>query len=260
MVSRRLAAGRERRRRRRRPSSHARQALYRGQCNCPLLARGVRRHLSAAPAQCDLQPADRRRQPARPGDRQDRRRASKRPPATTTSTPARKCGWPATSSSRLLAPAAAACSTSSTSARSATTCWPRSPAGPKRITARCSPAPSDGNGNVASIHDRVVFKQAGPRPAAAVRPLRRARACSTTSSTPARRSHAVAAAKPTSRATSSRASTKRRSAAAPTGFRCSSPRLGRVGGREIKITKGVTLDAGSPTLEIAYLLENLPAD
>jgi hypothetical protein len=43
-------------------------------------------------------------------------------------------------------------------------------------------------------------------------------------------------------------------------------RTGRVGrdssggAREIKITKGVTLVAGSATLEIAYLLENVPAD
>lgn len=37
-------------------------------------------------------------------------------------------------------------------------------------------------------------------------------------------------------------------------------RLGRAAGREVRITKGVTLVAGSGTLEIAYLLENLPAD
>jgi hypothetical protein len=37
-------------------------------------------------------------------------------------------------------------------------------------------------------------------------------------------------------------------------------RLGRVAGREIRLTKGLTLTAGSPTVEVAYLLENLPAD
>jgi alpha-amylase len=37
-------------------------------------------------------------------------------------------------------------------------------------------------------------------------------------------------------------------------------RQGRAGQREIRITKGVTLVAGSPALEIAYLLENVPAD
>jgi alpha-amylase len=37
-------------------------------------------------------------------------------------------------------------------------------------------------------------------------------------------------------------------------------RTGSAGQREIKITKGVTLVAGSQTLEIVYLLENVPAD
>ena len=37
-------------------------------------------------------------------------------------------------------------------------------------------------------------------------------------------------------------------------------REGDVGGATVRITKGLTLDAGSSTLEIAYLLENLPAD
>jgi alpha-amylase len=37
-------------------------------------------------------------------------------------------------------------------------------------------------------------------------------------------------------------------------------RLGLVQGREIRITKGITLEAGSAALEIAYLLENLPAE
>jgi hypothetical protein len=37
-------------------------------------------------------------------------------------------------------------------------------------------------------------------------------------------------------------------------------RLGHVAGRDVRITKGVTLVAGSPMLEITYLLENLPVD
>jgi alpha-amylase len=37
-------------------------------------------------------------------------------------------------------------------------------------------------------------------------------------------------------------------------------RLGHVAGRDVRITKGITAVAGSPTLEIAYLLENLPTD
>ena len=45
----------------------ARTELYRGQCNCALLARRVRRRLSAASAQRGLQALDRGRQPARRG-------------------------------------------------------------------------------------------------------------------------------------------------------------------------------------------------
>jgi alpha-amylase len=37
-------------------------------------------------------------------------------------------------------------------------------------------------------------------------------------------------------------------------------REGNVDGAPVRITKGLTLDAGSSTLQIAYLLENLPAD
>ena len=37
-------------------------------------------------------------------------------------------------------------------------------------------------------------------------------------------------------------------------------REGNVDGAPVRITKGLTLDAGSSTLQIAYLLENLPKD
>src|SRR5690606_38192172 len=37
-------------------------------------------------------------------------------------------------------------------------------------------------------------------------------------------------------------------------------RVGRVGKTPVKLTKGLMLDAGSSTLEIAYLLEDLPRD
>ena len=36
-------------------------------------------------------------------------------------------------------------------------------------------------------------------------------------------------------------------------------REGNAGGVPVRITKGLTLDAGSSTLQVAYLLENLPA-
>jgi alpha-amylase len=37
-------------------------------------------------------------------------------------------------------------------------------------------------------------------------------------------------------------------------------RDGRVGERQVRITKGLTLEAGRQTLEVAYLLEGLPTD
>ena len=37
-------------------------------------------------------------------------------------------------------------------------------------------------------------------------------------------------------------------------------RDGTAGGVPVRITKGLTLDAGSSTLQVAYLLENLPPD
>jgi hypothetical protein len=37
-------------------------------------------------------------------------------------------------------------------------------------------------------------------------------------------------------------------------------RLGNVAGQDVRVTKGITAIAGSSTLEIAYLLENLPSD
>ena len=37
-------------------------------------------------------------------------------------------------------------------------------------------------------------------------------------------------------------------------------REGMAGGVPVRITKGLTLDAGSSTLQVAYLLENLPQD
>ena len=43
-------------------------------------------------------------------------------------------------------------------------------------------------------------------------------------------------------------------------FRCSSVAQGNAWGIPLKIIKGVTLDAGSDVLEIAYLIEGLPPE
>ena len=142
MVSRRLQAADRRRRTRRAGRAGPHGAVSRP-VQLRLLARRVRRRLSAALAQCRLSAADRGRQPARPGRRTsprrwveaDGRRFQFRRPA---GSPAgqRQAGGAGRAQPRR------ACCTSSTSARSATTCWPRSPAGPRRITARCWPAPT----------------------------------------------------------------------------------------------------------------------
>ena len=226
-----------------------------------LLARRVRRHLPAAPAQRRLQPPDRRRQPARPGrPGTHASRGSKRRPATSTSTPARKCGWPTTSWSRCSPRRAAGSSTSSTCGRSATTCWPRSPGGPRRITARCWPGPTAATATCASIHDRVVFKQAGLDQRLQYDRYPR-KSCSITSSTT---TSTLGSGRPRPGAGAGRlsctASTKPSSAATPDRVQVQLTREGNAWGVPLKITKGVTLEAGSATLEIAYLLEDLPPD
>ena len=54
--------------------------------------------------------------------------------------------------------------------------------------------------------------------------------------------------------------TKPASAAIPTASRCSCSATATCCGMPVRITKGLTLDAGSSTLQVAYLLENLPQD
>ena len=137
----------------------ARSELYRGQCNCgywhgafggiylPHLRNAVYQHLIAADNLLDR--ADR---PAGDLDRGRGRRFQFRRPAG--SPPGqRQAAWP------WWRPAAAGKCSNSTSAASATTCWPRWPAGPKPTTTRCRAGEHQNGDQVASIHDRVVFKQ-----------------------------------------------------------------------------------------------------
>ncbi len=116
-----------------------------------------------------------------------------------------------------------------------------------------------GNGDCASIHDRVVFKQAGldarvqyddhPRKSLvdlfydADVTLDDVVACR------ARQAGDFAGARYEARI--------RRN---PNRIQVQLTREGRVDDLAVKITKGVTLDAGGSALEIAYLLENLPQD
>jgi 4-alpha-glucanotransferase len=119
--------------------------------------------------------------------------------------------------------------------------------------------PGGGNGQVASIHDRVVFKQAGldqrlqydrwPRKSlldhfydsgASVEAIRRGEA--------AEHGDFV------------QGVYESRIRRSPERIQVQLSRLGHVAGRDVRITKGITATAGSPSLEIAYVLENLPAD
>ncbi|HZN35622.1 MAG TPA: alpha-amylase/4-alpha-glucanotransferase domain-containing protein [Pirellulaceae bacterium] len=118
-------------------------------------------------------------------------------------------------------------------------------------------AGASNNGNCASIHDRVVFKQAGleqrlqydrfPRkslldhfyePAASLAAASRGEA------------HEQGDFVQGIYETKIRKSADR--------IQVQLTRLGRAGQHEVRITKGITLVAGSPKLEVAYLLENLP--
>ena len=121
-------------------------------------------------------------------------------------------------------------------------------------------AGTDGRNDVASVSDRVVFKQEGlderlqydeqPRkslidhfydPGTTLESRRRA-------------------AMPTRRGDFPCALTRPGCAAIRTACRCNCPAQGIVEGVSLRITKSMTLEAGSSTLEIAYLLEGLPQD
>jgi alpha-amylase len=119
--------------------------------------------------------------------------------------------------------------------------------------------PSSENGNVASIHDRVIFKQAGldqrlqydwaPRKSL----LDHFFDLGTTAD-------AVFRAEANELGDFVQGFFESKIRRAADKIQVQLTRLGHVGEREIRITKGVTMAAGSPTLEIAYLLENVPSD
>jgi len=116
-----------------------------------------------------------------------------------------------------------------------------------------------GNGDCASIHDRVVFKQAGlnervqyddhPRKSLVDLFYDADATLDTVAACQARQAGDFATARYEARV--------RRN---PNRIQVQLSREGRVDDVPVKITKGVTLDAGRSVLEIAYLLENLPQD
>jgi alpha-amylase len=116
---------------------------------------------------------------------------------------------------------------------------------------------SGNNGSVASIHDRVIFKQAGleqrlqydrwPRKCLLDHFYESAANLASVSRGEAHEQGDFVQGVFESKI--------RRSAER---IQVQLVRVGRVGDHEVQITKGVTLEAGSSTLEVAYLLENLP--
>ena len=141
-----------------------------------LLARRVWRRVPAASAQRGLPAPD-----LRPTTCSTRPKAAAWPRAigrgsssrrtTTTSTAGRKCAWPATGWWRWSSPAQGGqlyeLDVRAICHNLLATLTRREEAYHETVRAGESAA----SGDVASIHDRVVFKQAGPRPAAAIRPL-----------------------------------------------------------------------------------------
>jgi alpha-amylase len=116
-----------------------------------------------------------------------------------------------------------------------------------------------GNGHVASIHDRVVFKQAGldqrlqydrwsPKSL-----LDHFYDVGTNL-------HSVSRGEATEHGDFVQGVYESRVRRSGDRVQVQLTRLGHVAGHDVRITKGVTLAAGSSTLEIAYVLENLPPD
>ena len=226
----------------------------------PLLARRVRRHLSAALAQRGLQPADRLRQPARPGDGQDRRlrrgdrrRLQLRRPAGSppgqrpADLPARAGGGRhAVRAGRALdlpqpagharPPARGVSPQGAGRRRAAATA--RSPA---FTTAWSSSRPASTSGCNTTAAPRKSLLDHFYDPGATLRGRQ------------PRRSDRAGRLRPGR-------STNRKSAAAPTACRCSSRGWAAWRAARCGSPRASRSTAGSPTLEIAYLLENLPAD
>lgn len=119
--------------------------------------------------------------------------------------------------------------------------------------------PSGDDGNIASIHDRVVFKQAGLDQKLQYDPTPRKSLLDhffDLGTTP----DAVHRGEANELGDFVQSFYESKIRRAADRIQVQLTRRGRVAGHEIRVTKGVTMAAGSPTLEIAYLLENVPTD
>jgi hypothetical protein len=115
------------------------------------------------------------------------------------------------------------------------------------------------NGQVASIHDRVIFKQAGLDQRLQYDPTPRKSLLDhffDLGATP----EAVQRGEANELGDFVQSFYESKIRRAADRIQVQLSRVGQADGREVKITKGVTMAAGSATLEIAYLLENVPTD
>ncbi|MEA1951535.1 MAG: alpha-amylase/4-alpha-glucanotransferase domain-containing protein, partial [Planctomycetota bacterium] len=119
--------------------------------------------------------------------------------------------------------------------------------------------PSDDGNDCASIHDRVVFKQEGLDKMVQYDGYQRKSLVDLFYDDDATL-EAVAAGTAARHGDFAEADYDARVRRNPGRIQIQLSREGNVQGAEIKITKGLTLDAGNSTLQIAYLLEHLPKD
>lgn len=119
--------------------------------------------------------------------------------------------------------------------------------------------PSAGSEDVASIHDRVVFKQEGLEQRLQYDAYQRNSLVDHFFAADV--SHqAVAAGTAEELGDFLRAPYQAKLRRSDDRVQLQLFRVGKVMGRDVKLTKGLTLNQGDSTLEIAYLLENVPAD
>src|SRR5262245_48072550 len=118
---------------------------------------------------------------------------------------------------------------------------------------------NNGNGEVASIHDRIVFKQAGLDQRLQYDRWPRKSLLDHFYDASANL-HTVSRGEAAEHGDFVQGVYESRVRRSSDRVQVQLSRLGNVAGRDVRITKGITATAGSPTLEVAYILENLPAD
>lgn len=116
---------------------------------------------------------------------------------------------------------------------------------------------SGSNGEVASIHDRVVFKQAGLDQRLQYDSYRR-KSLVDHFYAPGVTLDGVVSGNYEEQGDFVNGSFEARLRRNPSRMQVQLSRNGRVGQQAVRVTKGITLEAGQQTLEIAYLIEGLP--